>query len=109
MTALLDGKKACAARTCTHSDRLFLHGNVIAEVSRYPGSLAIQEVRMTLAGWPTVTTRERLNGLLQAWAYRVTGTYCRAGFSQRKGAQVFTDLSGQAREVAVDEWLVVRY
>ena len=41
---------------------LFLHGNCIAKqnTSRFKGDLLI-----TLAGWPTTTTRERLNGLLQ--------------------------------------------
>ena len=39
---------------------LFLHGNCIAKQKRDNGELLI-----TLAGWPTPTTRERLNGLLQ--------------------------------------------
>ena len=39
---------------------LFLHGNAIAKQKRESGELLI-----TLAGWPTTTTRERLNGLLQ--------------------------------------------
>ncbi len=37
--------------------KLFLHGNLIA-------SMMNGELMMTLAGWPTPTTRERLNGLL---------------------------------------------
>tara|TARA_R110001606_G_scaffold389571_2_gene555821 strand:- start:6140 stop:6505 length:366 start_codon:yes stop_codon:yes gene_type:complete len=39
---------------------LYLHGNCIAKQSIDNGELLI-----TLAGWPTPTTRERLNGLLQ--------------------------------------------
>ena len=39
---------------------LFLHGNCIAKQKRESGELLI-----TLAGWPTATTRVRLNGLLQ--------------------------------------------
>jgi len=38
--------------------QLYLHGNLIAEYTNGWG------LRITLAGWPTVTTRERLNGLL---------------------------------------------
>ena len=38
---------------------LYLHGNKIAQ--RAPGS--VHGVRFTLAGWNTVTTRERLNAL----------------------------------------------
>ena len=38
--------------------RLCLHDNLIAEYTNARG------LRITLAGWPTTTTRERLNGLL---------------------------------------------
>ena len=38
---------------------LYLHGNRIAQ--REPGS--VHGVRFTLAGWNTLTTRERLNAL----------------------------------------------
>ena len=38
--------------------RLYLHGNLIAE---YTNARAL---KITLAGWPRRTTRERLNGLL---------------------------------------------
>ena len=41
---------------CTGND-LFLHGNLIAQ-RRPDGSVVA-----SLAGWPTVTTRDRLNGL----------------------------------------------
>lgn len=38
---------------------LYLHGNRIAR-----GDMETGKITLTLAGWPTVTTRERLNGLL---------------------------------------------
>ena len=43
--------------------QLRLHGNLIAEWINMalPHSM---NLRITLAGWPTATTRERLNGLL---------------------------------------------
>jgi hypothetical protein len=43
----------------THTDgqSLFLHGNLIA------WHIDDETVAMTLCGWPTVTTRERLNGI----------------------------------------------
>ena len=44
--------------TTVHSQRMWLHGNLIAENTSDKG------LRITLAGWPTTTTRERLNGLL---------------------------------------------
>ncbi len=44
------------------SVRMYLHANLIAHKNR--GALLI-----TLAGWPTPTTRERLNGLLEIGGY----------------------------------------
>lgn len=80
-----------AGRACTlgntHTDgtTLFLHGNAIAR--RTPQGLEI-----TMAGWETVTTRERLSGL--------TGV----SVSQRKGEQY---LNGKKWENC-NEWTNVR-
>ena len=70
------------------SVKLYLHGNLIAQEDS-------SGLRVTLAGWPTPTTKERLNGLLQ---YLV----CRSGFSQRKGVQYF-----DGAEVNEYEWVKV--
>ncbi len=43
--------------------RMYLHGNLIAEM-RNGDDLHKRTIRVTLAGWPTPTTRERLNGIL---------------------------------------------
>jgi len=51
---------------CGRIKTLSLHGNVIARQiinDKKPG-LWSSELHITLAGWPTATTRERLNGLL---------------------------------------------
>lgn len=56
--AFINGKKKSAGNTRTDGEALFLHGNKIAE-RREDGIYA------TFAGWPTVTTRERLNGLCE--------------------------------------------
>jgi len=45
---------------------LYLHGNCIAKQS-----VDNDELLITLAGWPTPTTRERLNGLLQTMGYSI--------------------------------------
>ncbi len=53
---------------CKRSDgsmELWLHGHLIAKQSRTEGLL------ISLCGWPTPTTRERLNGLLDALGYPV--------------------------------------
>ena len=51
---------------CGRIKVLYLHDNVIARQiinDRKPG-LWSSKLRITLAGWPTAVTRERLNGLL---------------------------------------------
>jgi hypothetical protein len=70
---------------------LFLHDNMIARRNVDTG-----EVECTLANWPTVTTRERLNGICQ----RVGS----GGFYQRDYQQYFAD--GQA--IDDDQWVTVR-
>lgn len=55
--AFLARQKARAARTSTDGESMFLHGNKIAWHCE-DGRIA-----MTLAGWGTVTTRDRLNTL----------------------------------------------
>ena len=50
--------------------RFYLHGNCIAEINR--GKLPHREltsVRIDLCGWHTPTTRERINGILDALGY----------------------------------------
>ena len=57
--AFLNREKAKAARTYTDGEAIYLHGNKIAW--RMPdGTIAA-----TLAGWGTVTTRDRLNTLIR--------------------------------------------
>ena len=106
--ALLDGKNIKLARTTVEGDCLMLHGNVIAKVTRFEFG-GIKQIEMTLAGWPTPTTRERLNGLIQTWAQRMTGTYTKAWFSQRKGKQYFTDVLGNTHEIEPYEAVIIDY
>ncbi|MBC41106.1 MAG: hypothetical protein CML19_02600 [Pusillimonas sp.] len=50
--------------------RFYLHGNCIAEINR--GKLPHREltsVKINLCGWHTTTTRERINGILDALGY----------------------------------------
>lgn len=58
--AFIDGKKRRIANTSTDGKTVWLHNNAIA---RKAGDGSIE---ISLAGWPTVTTRERINGLLSA-------------------------------------------
>ena len=57
--------------------KMFLHGNLIARKRSDS-----ENVQTTLAGWPTPTTRERLNGLLHCY-----GFYGR--YQQKNRSQLF--------------------
>ena len=82
---------------------VYLHGNLIAVFTwKYHGlgilfrpSYSLLSVRCTLAGWPTVTTRSRLNAIC-----RGLGMVCR--FGQRKGQQYFDDL-----QIGADDWVTL--
>ena len=56
--AFLKGSRKSIGNTMTDGKAVFLHGNKIAE-RRETG------LHLTLAGWNTSTTRERLNGIAQ--------------------------------------------
>ena len=87
--------------------RLLLHGNIIAiqdlfsntrnpskSLKRTKGNLQI-----TLAGWPTVTTRERLNGLLTEMGKR-------EGIWQRNHEQYYGTHEDN-RVISSSEWITV--
>ena len=76
---------------------MLLHGNVIAK--RAVDNT--KQFEVTLAGWPTPTTKERLNGLLTSYGVS-------AGFYQRKHVQYYgsTDHSA-AIEVDSTAWVHV--
>lgn len=54
--AFIRGERKQVGNTSTDGARLLLHGNEIAK-------RAAEGLYVTTAGWNTVTTRERLNGL----------------------------------------------
>ena len=87
VSAFLAGKSCTVGNTTTDGTVLLLHGNRIAE--RMPDG----SIMATLAGWPTVTTRERLNGLC-----RLLGL---GGFSQSKHVQYYNDKPVGANETIV--------
>jgi len=61
--AFYNGRAASAARTTTDGNTVWLHGNKIAWRTE------AGDIGFTLAGWPTVTTRERINGILETFGY----------------------------------------
>ena len=48
---------------------LFLHGNNIAEITRLSDSKETISINLDLCGYHTRITRERINGVLDAWGY----------------------------------------
>ena len=75
MNAFYRGKPAKAARTHTDGQTVWLHNNTIAWRSND------NDISFCLAGWPTTTTRERINGLLSTFGMG------RWGVSQRNHEQ----------------------
>lgn len=67
---------------------MYLHNNTIAIAK--DGMLYL-----TLAGWGTPTTRERLNGLLQTLGYNPA-----LQFSQHRGGQYF-----EGTEIEAGQWI----
>ena len=75
MNAFRGGYPARAARTHTDGQTVWLHNNTIAWRSND------NDISFCLAGWPTTTTRERINGLLSTFGWG------RWGVSQRNHEQ----------------------
>ena len=63
--------------------RFYLHGNCIAEITRstLPECSVLKSTQIDLCGWHTPTTRERINGILEALGYDF-------GIAQRNHEQV---------------------
>ena len=80
--AFIQRQSRAVGNTMTDGDTLFLHGNRIAWWDG--GGLFA-----TLAGWPTVTTRERLNGLCEAAESYGFKDKDRKRFSQSDWGQYF--------------------
>lgn len=75
--AFIAGKRRANGNTHTDNGGLFLHYNLIARIDE-------DGYHLTMAGWPTVTTRERLNGLCELLGLG-------RPFHQKRGVQYFRD------------------
>lgn len=45
--------------------RIELHGSPVAYIRHFEGTVDIDAIHVTLAGYPTVTTRDRINSVLR--------------------------------------------
>ena len=87
--------------------RLLLHGNIIAiqdlfSNTRDPSKSLMRtkgNLQISLAGWPTATTRERLNGLLTEMGKR-------EGIWQRNHEQYYGTHEDN-RVISSSEWITV--
>ena len=69
--SFFNGQSKTVGNTRTDGNSVWLHGNKIAE--KIDNGL-----KLTLAGWNTPTTRERLNGILQV--FNLDGSYNQQDF-----------------------------
>lgn len=88
--AFLNGTTASVSNTVSSGDELLLHGNVIAK--RH----ACGKIEATLAGWPTPTTKERLNGLCELLGIG-------RPFHQKRGEQFYG-----SQPIESNDWIVVK-
>ena len=77
-----------------YQTKLWLHDNLIAQKTHFEDEAIITSV--TLAGWPTPTTRERL---------QAAGAIVR----QEKGKQIIVNSVNGEREIDPEEWADIRY
>ena len=87
--AFNQGKTKTIGNTMTNGREVYLHGNKIAW--RSSGN----SLELTLAGWPTVTTRERLNAILYVEGFYNKRSYSRYGFyfNQKNHNQYLTKIT----------------
>ena len=88
--AFCQKRRASSGNTVSTGSTLALHGNEIARWTE-AGRLEI-----TLAGWNTPTTRERINGIGYRFGF---------GVFQRNRVPYFQRNGEPARIIAADEWI----
>jgi hypothetical protein len=91
----VEGAKRTFPNSCTV--QLRLHDNLIAE--RVDAATIHEKLRITLAGWGTPTTRERLNGLLTEMGKR-------EGIWQHNHEQYYGTHEDN-RVISSSEWITV--
>lgn len=92
--AFLKGKSKKIKSTRTDGKGLYLHGHKIAWVCDEPNpKTGLMDIAFSMCGWGSVTTRERLNGLLDALGYP------QVGISQRKGEQWLVYKADKVQEI----------
>jgi hypothetical protein len=92
--AFAAGTRRTARNTVCDGSIVTLHGNPIASRNK-DGS-----INLTLAGWGTVTTRDRVNGIARVlWGDKAPRFY------QREHGQCFTDCAGHGGAIVPSDIL----
>ena len=109
VAAFLNGKAKKIKNTHTDGKGLYLHGHKIAWLCEEPHpKTGLKDIAFSMCGWGSVTTRERLNGLLDALGYP------QVGISQRKGEQWIVYKAEKVQEICaydtfklsdINEWV----
>lgn len=120
MLAAIEARKAwhngnTAVSPCTRQDgkplaEVFLHGNHIATIGYDRADGYVKNISVTLAGWNTVTTRNRLSAIIRAYAANGPhglGISTRGGSrGGRDGQAALHDATGK-RDIDNNEWINV--
>ena len=93
--AFLNRERKSVGNTSCTGEELHLHGNCIAY---WRDNGETQYFNISMAGWPTVTTRERLNGLLH-----LAGTGAR--IFQKDSAQYISYGDGSLASMPEWKWI----
>ena len=88
--AFLEGRKRTIKNTSTDGQYLWLHGNRIAWRDEHGC------IYMTMCGWPTVITRDRLNTLCHLLGSKLH-------FGQFRHEQYLVDHLGVSRKISANE------
>lgn len=89
-----------------HEINVYLHGNHIARLWYSNVAGIARDVRVSLAGWNTQTTRSRLSAIIGSFM-RIGRWSDGAGVSTRKGQAYLHDANGK-RKIDNDGWHVVQ-
>lgn len=91
--ALANFKRLTVGNTYTEAGRVWLHGNLIAEIKG-------GRLYTSLAGWNTVTTRSRLNDLIEIIApHESPRPYSQKNFEPRYNGCLIDDCEWISRRI----------
>ena len=91
--AFMNGYEKTVSNSNTNGKSVFLWGNEI--IRKYQG-----KIQINLCGYNTVTTRERINGVL---SYTGTGY----GVTTKQGTVYLVDRQNNKKEIPCNEWVTI--